>query len=563
MGKYLIKVYGKIQPNVLQDVKTMLGERNIIDLSLAKRINQPSELTFSVYYRDPALVNQETGEFYLRYNTVIQLLRVRKNGSFKDEGYFIILDRELSDETITFKAYGVLSRLNDYIFSPFSNLKTKTLDVALKDCLYKHVIERTWTWKEDWDGCVRSNVNTELLKGPDYGDAVCLAWDPNTNIFVQSGYLITEGIHFNQTPSKIKIRIKATTTEETETWFNYDFKSIQNPNWHLDANMQSNWQQILYQEPEGASYHEIEISGNIEGRITDLRVGVVLKTYDSSSKMEIDGITYYGKSPVLYAIQVVAIYESEFLTSGIPSTLNIYTIDTDITTSQDTTNLRLLSDLLDKYKLEITTDTFTPTIPVNIDGTPAQIGNDKTAYITLVEGAGRGDIISAPVDESYDNFANVLYVWGAGQEIDTYFIKVTNYDSINTYSDVYGSYTNSDLSDRTKILDEAEKELENRSKPQNSFRIEVIPGAIEDLDIGGEELTDVELGDYIDYFSGVRGIDDVFRVVEITKDSKGATLVLENKQANLLDEILQEVVFQQGIVPAPFNLKAEGGIIDG
>lgn len=558
MSKYFIKVYDKNFNEVA--VITDFAD----DVSISKKINQATELTFKLYYRDKVLLKGE--EVILKYNTPIRLYRVRSDGSAKDEGLFLIRDRVLEEEMITFKAYGYITRLNDFLFSPEALLKGKTVDVVLKECLYKHVIERTWTWKSDWDNCpIKQNVNTELLSGPDYGDAVCLAWEKTGDIhtFKSTGYIITEGIKFSAPPYKIKIRVKGTISEETETWFNYDFKTNLNPNWRLNDSSQTNWKQYKYEERD-EGYHELEISGYLGNNeyITDLRVGVVLYTSDNSSEMEIDGIKYYGKSPVLYAIQVIALYPTEFSGINIPTGLNRFTIDTDMKTSFDTSNLKLFMDICDKYKIEVLTDTNAPAIAVNQEGFPQKIGADKSDKIVLVEG-DKGDIISAPIDEEYSNFSNVLYVYGSGNGIDTYFIKLQDSESIQKYGDVYGIYQNSDKNQYEDLLKDGQEEFDKRKVPQYSFKVEVISSAIEDLKIGNY-LLDVELGDYIRYVSKIRGIDDVFRVIELSKTTNGtATLILENKQANLIDEILLTVVGQQGVVPAPFNLTAQGGIIDG
>ena len=539
------------------------------DITISKKINQASELSFSLYYRDPNLFD-ESGKPYLRYNTLIRLVRKRSNGTLKEEGYFYVRERRLSDEMVTFRCFGAITRLNDYLFAPNTRLKNiaPTLDVALKWCLKKFKIERVWTWKQDWDNCpIKSDINTTFLQGKDYGDAVCLGVDSSTNCFKEYGYLITEPVQFSD-PTNLEyiiLRVKGTTSEETTTYFSYDYKTTNNSNWRLSEATRQNWMNYTYTD-NGEGYHEIIISADQDGgKITHLRVGVVLHTTDTESKTDLtdkEGVN--GKSPVLYAIQVIGVYKSEFSGDGISSNLSSITTPDDITTSTETTNLSLLTELLNRFKLEMTTDTFTP--QVNYDATnkqPIKIGEDKSQYITLIEsGQGnKGDILSAPIDEDCSKLANIIYGYGAGSGIDTYFIKVENSSSIETYGDVYGTISDSNISDLDQLTQKANDELEERSRPRFNFQVDVLRRAIEDIDKDGS-LVDIELGDYIQYRSIVRGIDDKFRVIEITKGTEGkATLKLDTKINNLLDLILSTVATQGNVVPAVTNLTLEGGLM--
>jgi hypothetical protein len=540
------------------------------DITLTRKINQASELSFSLYYRDPNLYDDNYIP-YLRYNTLIRLIRKRKNGSPKIEGYFYVRERRLSDEMVTFRCFGAITRLNDYLFAPNTRLKNiaPTLDVALKYCLKKFKIERVWTWKQDWDNCYKKeHINTDFLQGKDYGDAVCLDVDPATQSFYDYGYLITEPVQFSDPANleQIILRVKGTTSEETTTYFSYDYKTNDpNSNWHLSDATREQWMQYTYTD-NGEGYHEIVISADQNGsKITQLRVGVVLHTTDTTSKTDLtDKEGVYGKSPVLYAIQVIGVYKSEFSYDGISPNLSSITTPDDITTGTETTNLGLLIDLLNRFKLEITTDTLEP--QVNYDATnnqPIKIGEDKSQYITLIEsGQGnKGDVISAPIDEDCSKLANIIYGYGAGSGIDTYFVKVENSTSIQTYGDIYGIVSDSNISDLTKLTQKANDELEERSKPRFNFQVDVIRRAIEDIDKDGS-LVDVELGDYIQYTSIVRGIDDKFRVIEITKGTDGkATLKLDTKRDDLLDLILIKVAMEGNVVPAVTNLSIEGGLL--
>jgi len=539
------------------------------DITLTRKINQASELSFSLYYRDPNLYDENYIPL-LKYNTLIRLVRRRKDGSPKIEGYFYVRERSLSDEMVTFRCFGAITRLNDYLFAPNTRLKNiaPTIDVALKYCLKKFKIERVWTWKQDWDNCpTKVDINTTFLQGKDYGDAVCLGVDSTLQSFKNYGYLITEPIQFSNPADleQIILRIKGTTSEETTTYFSYDYKTTNDPNWHLNDATRQNWMNYTYTDNE-EGYHEIVISADQNGgKITHLRVGVVLYTSDTSSKTDLtDKEGIYGKSPVLYAIQVIGVYKSEFSHNGISPNLNSIPTPDDITTGNDTTNLSLLTDLLNRFKLEMTTDTLEP--QVNYDATnnqPIKIGEDKSQYITLIEsGQGnKGDVISAPIDEDCSKLANVIYGYGAGSGIDTYFVKVENSTSIQTYGDIYGTVSDSNISDLTKLTQKANEELDERSKPHFNFQVDVIRRAIEDIDKDGF-LVDVELGDYIQYTSIVRGIDDKFRVIEITKGTDGkATLKLDTKKEDLLDIILSTVAMQGKVVPAITNLTLEGGLL--
>ena len=539
------------------------------DITLTRKINQASELSFSLYYRDPNLYDDNYIPL-LKYNTLIRLVRRRKDGSPKIEGYFYVRERSLSDEMVTFRCFGAITRLNDYLFAPNTRLKNiaPTIDIALKYCLKKFKIERVWTWKQDWDNCpTKVDINTTFLQGKDYGDAVCLGVDSTLQSFKNYGYLITEPIQFSNPADleQIILRIKGTTSEETTTYFSYDYKTTNDPNWHLNDATRQNWMNYTYTDNE-EGYHEIVISADQNGgKITHLRVGVVLYTSDTSSKTDLtDKEGIYGKSPVLYAIQVIGVYKSEFSHNGISPNLNSIPTPDDITTGNDTTNLSLLTDLLNRFKLEMTTDTLEP--QVNYDATnnqPIKIGEDKSQYITLIEsGQGnKGDVISAPIDEDCSKLANVIYGYGAGSGIDTYFVKVENSTSIQTYGDIYGTVSDSNISDLTKLTQKANEELDERSKPHFNFQVDVIRRAIEDIDKDGF-LVDVELGDYIQYTSIVRGIDDKFRVIEITKGTDGkATLKLDTKKEDLLDIILSTVAMQGKVVPAITNLTLEGGLL--
>jgi hypothetical protein len=541
------------------------------DITISKKINQASELSFSLYYRDSNLYD-ENNRPYLRYNTLIRLVRKRNDGTFKEEGYFYVRERRLSDEMVTFRCYGAITRLNDYLFAPNTRLKNiaPTIDVALKYCLKKFKIERVWTWKQDWDNCpTKVDINTEFLQGKDYGDAVCLGTEMigNTEYFKDYGYIITEPIQFTDYTKleKIILRVKGTTSEETTTYFSYDFKTASNPNWRLSETTRQNWMEYTYTD-NGEGYHEIIISADQNGsKITHLRVGVVLYTSDTTSKTDLtDKEGVYGKSPVLYAIQVIGVYTSEFQDIGISSSLSNIDTPEDITTGSETTNLSLMTDILNRFKLEMTTDTFVP--QVNYDATnkqPIKIGEDKSQYITLIEsGQGnKGDILSAPIDEDCSKLANIIYGYGAGSGIDTYFIKVENSSSIEAYGDIYGTISDSNISDLTQLTQKANDELEKRSRPRFNFQVDIIKRAIEDIEVEGS-LTDIELGDYIQYRSIVRGIDDKFRIIEITKSTEGrATLKLDTKISDLLDLILSTVAKQGNIVPAVTNLTLEGGLM--
>jgi hypothetical protein len=541
------------------------------DITLTKKINQASELSFSLYYRDPNLYDDDYVPL-LKYNTLIRLVRRRKDGSPKIEGYFYVRERRLSDEMVTFRCFGAITRLNDYLFAPNTRLKNiaPTIDVALKYCLKKFKIERVWTWKQDWDNCpTKVDINTEFLQGKDYGDAVCLGTETigDSEYFKDYGYIITEPIQFTDYSKleKIILRVKGTTSEETTTYFSYDYKTTNNSNWRLSEATRQNWMNYTYTD-NGEGYHEIIISADQDGgKITHLRVGVVLYTSDTSSKTDLtDKEGVYGKSPVLYAIQVIGVYTSEFQDIGISSSLSNINTPEDITTGSETTNLSLMTDILNRFKLEITTDTFVP--QVNYDATnkqPIKIGEDKSQYVTLIEsGKGnKGDILSAPIDEDCSKLANIIYGYGAGSGIDTYFIKVENSSSIEAYGDIYGTISDSNISDITQLTQKANDELEERSRPRFNFQVDIINRAIEDIEVEGS-LTDIELGDYIQYRSIVRGIDDKFRIIEITKSTEGkATLKLDTKISDLLDLILSTVAKQGNTVPAVTNLTLEGGLM--
>jgi len=556
--------------NSNKDVVTVINSF-ASDITISKKINQASELSFSLYYRDPNLYN-ENNRPYLRYNTLIRLVRKRNDGTFKEEGYFYVRERRLSDEMVTFRCYGAITRLNDYLFAPNTRLKNiaPTIDVALKYCLKKFKIERVWTWKQDWDNCpTKVDINTEFLQGKDYGDAVCLGTETigDSKYFKDYGYIITEPIQFTDYSKleKIILRVKGTTSEETTTYFSYDYKTTNNSNWRLSEATRQNWMNYTYTD-NGEGYHEIIISADQDGgKITHLRVGVVLYTSDTSSKTDLtDKEGVYGKSPVLYAIQVIGVYTSEFQDIGISSSLSNINTPEDITTGSETTNLSLMTDILNRFKLEITTDTFVP--QVNYDATnkqPIKIGEDKSQYVTLIEsGQGnKGDILSAPIDEDCSKLANIIYGYGAGSGIDTYFIKVENSSSIEAYGDIYGTISDSNISDLTQLTQKANDELEERSRPRFNFQVDIINRAIEDIEVEGS-LTDIELGDYIQYRSIVRGIDDKFRIIEITKSTEGkATLKLDTKISDLLDLILSTVAKQGNIVPAVTNLTLEGGLM--
>ena len=556
--------------NANKDVVTVINSF-ASDITISKKINQASELSFSLFYRDPNLYD-ETGKPYLRYNTLIRLVRKRKDGTFKEEGYFYVRERKLSDEMITFRCFGVITRLNDYLFAPNTRLKNiaPTLDIALKLCLRKFRIERVWTWKTDWDNCpTKSGINTEFLQGKDYGDAVCL--DTETigegKYFKEYGYLITEPIQFEDY-AKLKsiiLRVKGTTSEETTTYFSYDYKTTSRQTWKLSEATKENWMDYTYTD-NGEGYHEVLISADTEeGKITQLRVGVVLYTTDTTSKTDLtDREGVYGKSPVLYAIQVIGVYESEFKEDGISSNLSSIETPEDITTGTETTNLSLLTDILNKFKFEMTTDTFVPTVDYNsTDKKPVKIGEDRSKYIILIESGqgGKGDILSAPIEEDCSNLASIIYAYGAGSGIDTYFVKVENSSSIETYGDIYKSISDSNISDLGELTQKANDELEEKSRPRFNFQVDVVRTAIEDVEVNNS-LIDVELGDYIQYYSAVRGINDKFRIIEITKSTEGkATLKLDTKLSDLLDIILSTVGKQGNVVPAVTNLTLEGGLM--
>lgn len=568
---YLIRVYDRNDLTSIRRIITDFAE----DITLSRRINSASELSFSLYYRDPNLYDEQ-GYPLLKYNTLIELIRVRRDGSYKSEGFFYIKERSLKEEFITFRCYGAITRLNDYIMAP--NLKLKdiapTLDLALKYCLFKHVILRTWTWKQDWDNCpYKDKINTSWLSGKDYGDAVCLDADTTIKALYDTGYLITEGISIPDYDKLewLLLRIKATWTEETDVYFSYDVKTLSNPNWQLNPLTVNDWKTYHYEEQADKDYMEILIPKDKDGsRITDIRVGVVLHTSNTTEKTDLtDKEGIYGLSPVLYAIQLIGIYNSEFSTEGISPSLNTIETPEDISTSNDTKNLSLLMELLNRFNLEITTDTFIPKVEYDsVNKVPVKIGTDRSGDVILYEGEGKiiqgnANILSAPIEEDCSQLATILYAYGSGSGFDQYFIKVVDTQAVNDYGEVYGVFSDSSVYQYEDLQKKANDEYEKRKKPKFNFTVDVIQRDIEDIKIASEpNLVDIELGDYITYFSELRGIADKFRVIEIRKGSSGqATLSLETKSPDLLDTILYTVFSQKMIIPAPTNLTLEGGVM--
>jgi hypothetical protein len=498
----------------------------IENISFSKRFNQANEINFTIPKDYPKV----------KYIQQAYYIEVYREENKKIAG--IITKRNFDKNPIQITALSYEILLSNLI-CPYSWIyENKDVADIIRDLVLKSEIFVKQT-KEDWEDTNGSLYQVDTTTQPTrYGDVV-LAKD-NTGAYYSNGYIITAPIDLGNSIYKIdKIRYSATTGERVRITIQ---ARVGNTTSELNADSWSSEYSSLTDEDAEKKGIDFSLFNKLTKRYIQLKINLYT---DDTETPDPTGTTF-GFTPILHAIEVIGRYQTELDTSLLPISLGI-TAEKEEFSYQN--HLDIFNSICQKYGLTGYVDTEKRII-VKKETDVDYLGEDLSDTVILRH--GENSMITQLNDDD-NELVNCLICLGSGEGGKQLRVILKDQESINLYSERWGTYENSNITSLSELITKGQEYLNKKKNPEQKFEIQVFKYH--------ENWGEINLGDKVRVISQIHNINTTGRILEerreYTRGQETITLGINNVLGSLIDNLTgREVESAKKIsTPPPFNLK--------